>query len=127
MGLRLASEETVHLDLGEDSFVNVAKDISKKEFNIIASRMDELNGEEDLSFAQAIGLTELLFEIFVRGWSLDVPPTLENYHKLESEGANALDGAIMKYFNKLTVTDDEAKKPETSPETSQKGTGRTKQ
>jgi hypothetical protein len=121
MGLRLASGETTRIDLGDGAWVEVAKDIKKSEFNTIAIRMDELQGNDDLSFAQAIGLTELLFTVLVRGWSLDTAPSIEAYNDLDSDDANELDSKVMEHFNSLTVKDDEAKKQKTSQRTSRQG------
>lgn len=122
MGLRIASPEVTRKDLGDGAWVELQTEISKRDFNRIATAMDQLNGSDDLTFAQAIGLTEMLFDVFVRGWSLDVAPSTEAYNSLHSDDANNLDTVVMSHFESLTPTDDEAKKQETSQRSSRKGT-----
>lgn len=118
MALRLASTEVKRLDLGDGDWVEVAADISKRDFNRLAAAMPENLSEDDsLTLGQATELTQTLFEIFVRGWSLPVPVDSEQYLSLASESASVLDGAVMEHFNSLSVTPDEAKKPKTSRRT----------
>lgn len=118
MALRLASTEVKRLDLGDGDWVDVASDISKRDFNRLAREMPEtLSDDDSLTLGQATDLTQTLFEIFVKAWSLPVPVDREQYLSLASDSAAALDAAVMTHFNSLTVSDDDTKKQKTSRRT----------
>jgi hypothetical protein len=116
MGLRIASAETTRIDLGDGAWADVAKDISKREFNRLAQQMPQ--DVEKITLGEATDFTKFLFTVFVKGWSLDVAPTVETYESLRSDDAANLDGKLMEHFNALTVSDDDTKKDKTSQKTS---------
>lgn len=109
--LRLANRDLKKINLDEDSYIEVATDISKREFNTLALALPEdIDENKGISMAQGIDLTAKFFNIFVKGWSLDVAPTEEAYLELPRDAADAIDAALMAHFASLQVGEPEAKK-----------------
>lgn len=118
MGLRLVNRELVRLDIGDDGdYIEVRKDISRREFNQLMSALPSDGISEDsITFGVASTFAEGLFDVFVEGWSLDVPPTVENYNELTRDSASQIDSAISEHFNSLTPDGEETQKSEESSE-----------
>lgn len=112
--LRKAQDEPKRIPLDEEgSYVEVASEITKGEFRELVKVLpsDLSDNAEDLQLDTAMQLTEDFFRILVKGWSLDVAPTVEAYNALPNEAANAIDTALMAHFNSLTVGASDRKKP----------------
>lgn len=127
--LRFAAEGAVRLDLGEGDWVEVREEISKGTFRRIMQTMpqkelDPKAGEKvslKLTQGEAVDYQCTLFEALVTGWSMDVPATVENYLKLDTDSAGAIDGALAQHFTGMTPEKEELGKPSTSPAKRQKG------
>lgn len=104
MPLRRASTEVKQIPLDEDgAFIGVVKEISKGDFNKLVDAMPEVvDDKKGLTPQQGMAFSEALFEIFVRTWSLDGAPTVDEYRKLEVESATAVDAALVEHFSSLT-------------------------
>lgn len=109
MGLfRKASVETVQLPVGDEGdFLVVRSDISKREFNALASAMPKQ--AENLSIAEASDFSVALFEALVVGWSLDEEATAEAYLGLTAAASNAIDSALAEHFSSLLPSSAEGK------------------
>jgi hypothetical protein len=129
MGLRLASREVKRIELSDDAWIEVTSDISKRDFlRIITSMPDTAIKQDDgsdkvtLSISEASDFQQILFEVLVQGWSLDVPVSLEAYLDLAREGADQVDAALVDHFkNVVSPQKDELGKPSTSPDKRRKG------
>lgn len=110
MALRRASTGTTKLDLGDGDFLEVAEEISKKEWNRLVAAMPASVAEDGLTPAQGTQFQTAIFEIFVRGWSSDAPVSVEEYLALDTESAQAVDNALMEHFNNITVKPEETKR-----------------
>jgi len=112
--LRLANSNSKRISIGDDGdYVEVREDIDKKTFNAIILAMPEGAAESgSLSVGEALNFSKFLFDIFVTGWSLDVPPTLDNYELLSRESADAIDTVVAKHFESLTPNKEESKSGE---------------
>lgn len=110
--LRLVGDATKPIPLGEDGdYIVVKSDISKRVFNRLLGIMPRQKAEgEDFTIEDGLNFQQSLFDIFVVGWSLDVPATLDNYLDLSTEAAEAVDAAVAKHFESLTLTKDESTK-----------------
>jgi hypothetical protein len=108
--LRLASDATTKIDMGDGDFIEVRTDVSKRTFNAILAAMPDVPDGETISLSQSLDFAANLFEVFVVGWSLDVPCTKESYFDLSREAADAIDLAVAKHFEGLTPNKDEATK-----------------
>jgi hypothetical protein len=121
MALRLASTETTVISLKDGGHLEVVTDLSKRTFNkLVAAMPDNVDAGSRMTPTQGVTMTEALFDALVVGWSLDVPPTVENYLGLDMKAALEVDDALMEHFGKLTVGEPEAKKPKTSRSSSAK-------
>lgn len=116
MGLRLVSKATTRLNIGEDGdWIDVREDISRREFNALISGLPAQDIQDgNIDFAVASTFAEGLFNVFVDAWSLDVPPSVENYNELTRESATLIDTTISEYFNSLTPDTQELEKSEDS-------------
>ena len=132
MGLRLATRETKRIDIGDGDWIEVTSDISKRDFLRIITSMPESavkeevkEGEEakvKLNIADASHFQQLLFDVLVQSWSLDVPPSIEAYLDLAREGADSVDAALVDHFKEVVAPKkDELGKPSTSPDKRRKG------
>jgi len=122
MGLRLVSTATKRIDIGEEDYVEVREDISRRAFTNILMRLPSNVAEEGVDFETASSFAEGLFDAFVVGWSVtdekgkSVKPTLENYQLLSRDAATAIDGAVTDYFNSLSPDAADADKSEANSE-----------
>lgn len=115
MGLRLVSKETTRLDIGDDGdYIDVRQDISRREFNTLLATLpaEGVSDEGSITFDVASEFSQALFEVFVEGWSLDVPATVDNYNELTRDSAMLIDAAISEHFNNLTPDSQEQTKSE---------------
>ena len=117
MALRLASSRSVRLTVGDDGWIEVREDISRRDFNdLMASLPEDCDAEKPVTFVTAGAFTEGLFRGFVSGWSLHdendnpVPVSVEAYQNLERSSASAIDSAIGNHFNSLTPDEETATK-----------------
>ncbi len=106
--LKLASEATDKLDLGEGDFLEVRAGVSKREFRSLLETLPD--NWDNMTPAQADEFSTQLFKLLVRGWSLDVEANEENYQLLESNAASSVDSALIKHFNGLTPSAEEKSK-----------------
>lgn len=113
--LRTASSDVKKIMLDETDYIEVRAEISKREFNYLASRMPTNVGEsgENLSLADATAFQKFLFEELVVGWSLPVAVSGEAYETLNAEAAQAVDEKVAEHFEALLPSTDESKKPST--------------
>ena len=108
MVLRLAPKGTVRLPVGDDGWIEVRPDISRKEFNNIALSMPDDVGDEGIDMQSALNLNEQLFKLFVVGWSVEdedgdpVPVDETNYQELSRQSAQLIDTALVEHFNSLS-------------------------
>lgn len=107
--LKLVSDSTERLDLGEGDFLEVRKGVSKKQFRLLLDKLPA-NWEEGFTPGQADDFATALFEMLVVAWSLDVPPTVENYEELDRTAAAVVDTALVAHFNGLTPSQEERSK-----------------
>lgn len=107
--LRRASTETKQLELGDEGdFLVVRADISKREFNALASVMPR--NSEELSIAEAAEFAGVLFDALVVGWSLDgEKPTTEDYLGLSAAASTTIDAALAEHFASLLPDSAEGK------------------
>lgn len=115
MALRLAKESTTRIDLGDDAWVEVREDISKRSMNRLMVRMPRRSQDEvketGLTLDEGLEFQIGLFESLVTAWSLDIVPNAEGYLSLDSEDATALDEKLAAHFEALMPTKDEQGKP----------------
>lgn len=125
--LRLASQGTKRLDLGDGDFLEVREDLTKKVFNSLMSFMPdrEVNEEKGISPQEGAVFARGLFETLVVGWSLPDDPTVENYDALSSEAANVVDAALVEHFASLAPNKEEMSKVTTSQGSRRKASTRT--
>src|SRR5688572_15492834 len=114
--LKFASAESKQIDLGDGDFIEVRKDLSKREFNSLMSAMPnrEISQESGLTLQEGLVFAEALFASLVTGWSLSEPVTVENYLKLDRAAAEAIDAKLIEHFGEISPTPDEASKVSTS-------------
>ena len=119
MALRLVSQNTKRIEIGDEDYIVVKQDISRRDFNRIITTLPQgMDLERGIDFATANAFAEGLFEVFVTDWSVvgddnvPVPPTVENYQMLSRQAATLIDEAITTHFNAMNPTDDEAVKSE---------------
>lgn len=101
--LRLANEEEFDRVYYEDTeeFIDLKKEISKKTANGLLkfAPQKENNLEEGLRFI------ERAFRDIVVGWSLDAPPTVETYQKLDAAAAQWIDRTVGNHVRKVLGVD----------------------
>ena len=121
--LKFASVAKKRIDLGDGDWIEVSEDISRRDFNQIAALMPDVDeGQDDFTLSQKLEFAKALFTGLVKGWSLDVEPSYENYLALDRDGSVAIDNALMTHFSDISnVGESDAKKPETSPPSSRRG------
>lgn len=111
--LRKASAETktLYLDDEKSDFIEVRADITKREFNALASAMPESASEEGqkLSLAEATGFQRYLFGALVTGWSMKEDATVEAYDDLSVEAGNAVDAVLAEHFESIVPSSAEGK------------------
>lgn len=107
--LRTASSETKTIMLDSEDWIRVHSDLSKRDFNALVSQMPAGVEKDGLSLAEATKFQEFLFSALVDGWSLDVPPTVENYNSLSAEAGQAIDAKLGEHFESLLPTSAEGK------------------
>ena len=109
--LRKVSEETKTILLDETDFVEVRADLSKRDFNTLAAAMPNKAQGSELTIAEATAFSGKLFEALVVGWSLSIPPTIEEYYTLSAESGTAIDGVLAEHFGTLLPQSAEGKQP----------------
>lgn len=108
--LRKATDETKNINLDETDYLVVRADISKREFNIIASQMPRNVEAAGLSVEDASAFSGFLFDTLVLGWSLsEGKPSIEDYEALSAESGNAVDAALADHFGSLLPSSAEGK------------------
>lgn len=109
--LRKASTGTVKIMLDDTDHIEVREEISKRDFNRFVGFMParEMAEGATLTVAEATELQKGLFEALVVGWSLPVPPTIEEYLALSSDAAAAVDEAVANHFKALSPSKEEEK------------------
>lgn len=116
MALRLASQATKRIAIGDEDYIEVLEDISRREFGQLLKVIPR--DVETLSVEDAEVFTVALFNLFVRGWSVcddggkPVPATVDNYYLLSREAAGLIDAAVIEHFNSLTPSAAEQSKSE---------------
>lgn len=122
--LRKANTVPKKIELDDEgSYIEVAQEITKGEFNRLIEVMPDTIGEDDnISPVQGIKLMSDFFEVFVKGWSLDAPVSVQEYLDLPKEAGDAIDAKLMEHFTALNPSDDERKKSGKSPKTGPKAT-----
>lgn len=111
--LRLANRDLKKINLDDEgSYIEVATDITKREFNQLTEVFPENMSEESgITPKQSVEITAGFFDVFVKGWSLPLPVTREAYLDLPRISGDAIDAALMEHFNNLTVGEPDRKKP----------------
>jgi hypothetical protein len=119
MALRLVSSNTKRIEIGEEDFIVVREDISRRAFTKLLMKLPQgTEAAEGIDFATATSFAEGLFDAFVVEWSVEdekgknVKPTLDNYNLLSREAATAIDTAVTGHFNSLTPDAQEEDKSE---------------
>lgn len=114
--LKFASADTTRIDLGEGDFLEVRKDMSKREFNALMGKMPnrEISEENGLTLQEGLEFQQALFEALVVGWSASEPATVENYLSLEREAAETIDSKLIEHFGSLSPSREESSKASTS-------------
>jgi hypothetical protein len=95
--------------LDDQDYLVLRSDISKREFNDLASNMPAGADDGKMSMSEATTFQGYLFAALTVGWSLDGDPTIEAYESLAAESANAVDEAIAKHFESLIPSSAEGK------------------
>jgi len=109
--LRLASDETKRIDLGDEDYLDVRTDISKRDFNkILRALPEQFDADKGFTVVEADEFTVPLFDMLVVGWSLPVEPTVDNYKSLARESATEVDRILVEHFNSLSPTKEETTK-----------------
>jgi len=115
--------ETTQIDGEDGDFVIVRTNLTKRDMNTIVRGIPRsAMTEEGDNLEMALQTPEVLFGVLVTGWSLDVPPTVENYGLLPPEATNWLDGVLLEHFNSMSLTKEESGKRSTSPRGQRKAT-----
>ncbi len=118
MSLRLASKDTIRITVGEDDgWLDVRKDISRRQFNALISSLPEDYGQDSsITLSVASDFSTALFSAFVIGWSVEdengnpLPVTEDNYQELERQSAQLIDSAISEHFNALSPDEETTSK-----------------
>jgi hypothetical protein len=109
--LRLASVETTRIELGDDEYLVVRTDLSKKDYNRILKRIPaDYDPDKGFTIGQADDFTIAVFDALVTGWSLPDEPSVDNYLLLAREAANVVDEKLITHFNSLTPSAEERSK-----------------
>lgn len=114
--LKFASNETKRIDLGEDDWIEVKSDLSKRTFNALMTAMPnrEVSEEHGLTLNEGLHFAEALFTALVTAWSAPQAVTLENYLELDNAAASAIDAKLVEHFGSIAPNQDEASKVSTS-------------
>lgn len=108
--LRKATEEVKTIMLDETDYIVVRADISKREFNVLASSMPQTGDGGTLTIPQAVEFQSELFTTLVVGWSLAPgKPTSDDYNELSAEAATAIDSVLAEHFESLLPSSAEGK------------------
>ena len=110
--LKFASTETKRIDLGEDDYIEVRTDLSKREFNALMGAMPnrEVSEENGLTLSEGLDFAQALFSALVTGWSIPEPVNIENYLALEHGASQAIDTQLIEHFGNISPTPDETSK-----------------
>lgn len=109
--LRLATDDTKIIKLDKESSITVKSDISKRDFIALLKSMPQgVTDENPLTVEQGVAFQQNLFETFIVDWSLEHPPTVDNYLNLSREAADAVDSAVAQHFESLTPSKEEGTK-----------------
>jgi len=109
--LRAASTDVKTIMLDDSDFIKVRSDLSKREFNDLASNMPTNIGEDgkNISLSDATKFQAYLFTTLVVGWSMDESPTLDAYEGLSAEAAQAIDAKLAEHFESILPSSAEGK------------------
>lgn len=109
--LHSASTEVKTIMLDETDYIEVKSDLSKREFNALASNMPTNIGEDGkgLSLGDATAFQTYLFTALVVGWSLEAKPSVEAYEGLSAGAAQAIDEKLAEHFESLLPSSAEGK------------------
>lgn len=116
MGIKFATDETVRLPIGDDGFIEVRKDMSKREFNALMAAMPnrEISQDSGLTLQEGLTFQNALFEALVVGWSATEPATVENYLRTNRETADTIDKVLIEHFGAISPTVEETSKAPSS-------------
>ena len=108
--LRTATTASKTIMLDDTDFITVRDDISKRDFNVLASNIPSVSGEGgSLSLSDATKFQAVLFGALVTGWSLDVPATVEEYENLSAAAGQVVDEKLAEHFESLLPSSAEGK------------------
>jgi hypothetical protein len=116
MALRLARGNTKRIELGDEDYIDVLADISRRQFRDLVRILPR--DAEGITLDSADSFTVYLFNLFVKGWSVAdedgkaVPVSEENYMLLDSNASALVDAAVVEHFNTLTPSAKEQTKSE---------------
>lgn len=114
--LRFASADVARLDLGDNEWLDVKSDISKRDFNNLVKKMpQDIDPDKGVRPGQATDLGIALFDTLIVGWSFEgEDATTENYLRLSREAADAIDAKLGEHFSALTPEKEEQTKSKRS-------------
>ena len=124
MALRLVSRNTKRIAIGEEDYIEVREDISRREFNKMLSALTSRGAvdAESIDMETASAFSDALFTAFVVDWSVvddegnPVEANLTNYGELSREASTLVEQAITAHFQSLTPDNEDATKSEESSE-----------
>jgi hypothetical protein len=110
--LRKANTVPKRIDLDDEgSYIEVAQEITKGDFNRLVEVMPVTDDENaTISPVEGIRLMSDFFAVFVKGWSLDAPVSIEEYLNLPKDAGDAIDTKLMEHFASLNPSEPERKK-----------------
>lgn len=121
--LKFASTESKRIDLGEEDWIEVKSDLSKRSFNALMAAMPnrEVSESNGLTLNEGLHFAEALFEALVTAWSVPQAVSLENYLELNNVAASAIDAKLVEHFGTIAPSQDEQSKVSTSRGKRQRG------
>jgi len=119
MALRLINKDVKRLTLGDEDWLDVRPDISKRQFSKLLQALPSNFGDgQNMTPSDTDNFTTAVFSAFVVDWSVKdengnpVPVTEDNYLELTRESATIIDAALMEHFNVQSPTEQELTKSE---------------
>jgi len=119
--LRLANlDEVVRITHEGGDWIEVRANLSKKDMDGILRSLPssmtsvQTDGKASFDISEATDMAYSLFKSLVKGWSLDIPCTFDNYLNLDSEAAQWVDAKMYEHFAALQTSSAEKGKAQTS-------------
>ena len=121
MSLRHVSKETKRIEIGDEDWLEVRTDISRRAFNNLLMTLPvNRDGivEDDIDLTTASNFSAALFQAFVTDWSViddkgrKTKATIDNYYDLSRDAASLIDVAVIEHFNSMTPNEQESTKSE---------------